>query len=187
MAAQILLFWKAYEGSSKKEADTNFALHFVFFSPIALLGGFTNLHSFAELLWYLIILAPLTDTILNDRLILSLLSVGLAYFNPGCVISLLPLLVVQARLKVPEEQGSHDPFKRLMLLVGLGNMVWMFGLSSSQKDNVVNILMVNNKQETMGNYWYLMVMMFSDRVRFFKKLYLVLQLLCCAFISMLLH
>lgn len=34
----------------------------------------------------------------------------------------------------------------------------------------------------MGNFWYLMVEMFGAQVGFFKKLYLLLQLLVCCFI-----
>ena len=174
MMLQVQLFQKAYEGTAKKEGDTNFALYFIFFSPIAIFGGFTNLQGFAEMVWYLLILAPLTDSWINDRLVLSLLGAAVAYFNPGCVISMLPLLVLQARLKVPDEPGQNDTLRRVLLLAGFINIIFMFCLSQSQIENVINILMVNNKAETMGNYWYVMVEMFSDRVRFFKLLYLLL-------------
>ena len=77
------------------------------------------------MLWYLLILAPLTDTVLNDRMILQLLASVVAYFNPGVVFCLLPLLVLQARLKVPEQQG-HDTIRRFLLLIGQLNMIVMF-------------------------------------------------------------
>lgn len=173
IAVQLLIFWKAYEGTSKKAADTDFALYFILFNPISLLGGFQNLQGFADTLWQLLILAPLTDSVLSDRLILQVLAAIVCYFNPGSAICLLPLLVLQARLKVPESIGSNDTIRRVLLFAGFLNLIVMFCCSSSQMTNIVNILMVNNKAETMSNFWYIMVEMFVDRLVFFKKLYLL--------------
>ena len=78
----------------KKEAETNLALYFVIFNPISLLGGFLNLSAFNDFLWHLLILAPLTNSILNDRFILSILAVVVAYFSPGIIFCLIPLTVL---------------------------------------------------------------------------------------------
>ena len=51
---------------------------------------------------------------------------------------------------------------------------------------MVNIFMVNNKSETVGSFWYIMVEMFEAKIVFFKKLYLLMQTLICCLISMLL-
>lgn len=100
MAAQILLFHKAYQGTAKKEGDTNLALFFIIFNPISLIGGFTNLQSFADALWYLLILAPLT-VVGTGPIVLVLMAQVVAYFNPGVVMCLIPLFVLITRLQVP--------------------------------------------------------------------------------------
>lgn len=191
MSVQLLIFKKAYSISVKKEAETNLALYFVIFNPISLLGGFLNLSAFNDFLWHLLILAPLTNSILNDRFILSILAVVVAYFSPGIIFCLIPLTVLQARLNVPDgQQGEprkHDTFKRLILLAGLIYIMLLLICSKQQMTNFFNILYVNNKSETVGSFWYVMVEMFSDKVVFFKKLYLLMQLLMCSFICILLH
>ena len=50
-----------------------------------------------------------------------------------------------------------------------------------------NILYVNNRSETMGSFWYVMVEMFHDKLLFFKKLYLLMQMLICCLISMIVY
>ena len=53
--------------------------------------------------------------------------------------------------------------------------------------NIKNILYVNNKAETIGSFWYIMVEMFGDRLIFLKKLYLLMQTVMCCFVSILLY
>ena len=39
----------------------------------------------------------------------------------------------------------------------------------------------------MGSFWYVMVEMFHDKLLFFKKLYLLMQMLICCLISMIVY
>ena len=49
--------------------------------------------------------------------------------------------------------------------------------------NIKNIMLVNDPSETMGMFWYIMVEMFQDRLVFLKYAFLLMQLSCCLFIS----
>lgn len=121
---QLAIFYKAYAITQKKENDTNTALFFIMFNPISLLGGFNNLASFNDFLWHLMILAPLTE-MLSLRLVLAVLAVIVTYFNPGAIFCLIPLIVLQARLGVPEEPHKHDTIRRMILFAGLLDLMYL--------------------------------------------------------------
>lgn len=47
--------------------------------------------------------------------------------------------------------------------------------------------MVNNPQENIGPFWYIMLEMFKQLLEFVKLMYLLMQALMCAFIAMHVH
>ena len=57
-------------------------------------------------------------------------------------------------------------------------------MSTTQRKNLTNILLVNNPAENLGNFWYLMHEMFLDRLVFFKYIYLIMQASACIFLSL---
>lgn len=59
--------------------------------------------------------------------------------------------------------------------------------SAAQLKNAKDILMVNNPQENIGPFWYIMLEMFKQLLEFMKLMYLLMQALMCAFVAMHLH
>ena len=65
--------------------------------------------------------------------------------------------------------------------------VWATMASSTQFKNAWDILMVNNPQENIGPFWYIMLEMLKHLLEFVKLMYLLMQALMCAFIAMHIH
>ena len=142
---------------------------------------------------------------MTDRYVLAAGATLVAYFNPQLIFCLLPITVLQARLQVPpttkkqvhskqlpagkEEKAApkHDTFARLLILAVMIDIMLLIICSRKQLINIKNILYVNNKSETIGSFWYIMVEMFEDRLIFLKKLYLLMQTVMCCFVSILIY
>jgi hypothetical protein len=56
--------------------------------------------------------------------------------------------------------------------------------SASQFKNAYDILMVNDPQENLGPFWYIMLEMFKEQLEFVKLMYLLMQALMCCFVAM---
>jgi hypothetical protein len=104
------------------------------------------------------------------------------YFDPRVIFIVFPLIVFQKRL-----QGeSHIWGAVLGQALAIG-VVWFTMASATQLKNAKDILMVNNPQENVGPFWYIMLEMFKELLEFMKLMYLLMQALMCAFIAMHVH
>lgn len=89
---QLVIMNIVYSATPKKSPYTLVALMFILFNPIQLIGGFSNLASFNDFMFYLLILVPITgDPILSGPIVCGALGALCVYFDPRIVFLMLPL------------------------------------------------------------------------------------------------
>ena len=165
------------------------AFSWIIFNPISLIGGFTNLGSFNDALFYLLVLWPILDEspTLRNPIFMGLLNAVVTYFDPRLIFLMIPFSVLQARYHIGLVREKFNPFKETMIRLTISYVpiiLTILCMSNSQFKNLKNILLVNNPAENLGNFWYLMHEMFLDRLVFFKYIYLIMMCSACIFVSL---
>ena len=177
---QLIIFGVVYSATDKKETYTMIAFAWILFNPISLLGGFTNLGSFNDTLFYLLVLLPICgEPVLRNANLLGTVNSIVAYFDPRLIFVMIPFTVLQARIDIGLDQSEkRDNFKETLkrLFKTFSPIILtIFFFSDNQFRNLKNILLVNNPTENLGNFWYLMHEMFAGhRLTFFKYIYLIM-------------
>lgn len=172
-----------------------FALVFIFFSPVKLIGGFYNLNSLNELLFHLIVLLPVMDDEVGRVPSVQICVNALATFLDAKIAFLMiPITVVQTRFFKKDDWypcSSDKVFPTVLKRIGLtyaGAIALHLLLSDGQElDNILNTLLVRDPSENLGNFWYLMHEMFMDRLPFFRLVFLAMQLAMVIFIAQILY
>ena len=186
----MIIFGIVYSATDKKEMYTMIAFAWIIFNPISLLGGFTNLGSFNDSLFYLLVLLPIADeAVLRNANFLGAVNAIVAYFDPRLIFLMIPFSVLQSRIDIGLDQSKkRDTFKETMIRLGktfIPIITTIFFFSDYQFKNLRNILLVNHPAENLGNFWYIMHEMFQGfRLTFFKYIYLIMQTSTCAFVSL---
>ena len=185
---QLIIFGIVYSATAKKEKLTALAFAWIILNPVSLIGGFTNLGSLNDAIFYMLVLLPIAEEpVLRNPLLLAALNSIAAYFDPRVIFLMIPFSILQARIHVGLSREKLDPFKESMtrLIASFVPIILtIVFMSPTQFKNLRNILLVNNPAETLGPFWYLMHEMFWDRLAFFKYIYLIMQASSCVFISL---
>ena len=157
---QLIIFGVVYSATEKKEKHTAMAFAWIIFNPISLVGGFTNLGSFNDAVFYLVVLLPLLgdDLALWNPIALGLVNAIAAYFDPRVIFFMIPFTVLQARLVIGFSKEKRDPFRETTTRLAasfIPIILTILFVSSPQLKNLKNILLVNNPAENLGSFWYL--------------------------------
>ena len=84
-----------FSATDKKEVYTMITFAWIIFNPVSLLGGFTNLGSFNDALFYLLVLIPIVDEpILRNANFLGAVNAIVAYFDPRLIFLMIPFSVL---------------------------------------------------------------------------------------------
>ena len=163
------------------------AFAWIVFNPISLIGGFTNLGSLNDAIFYFVAVWPLLDEkAFRHPIMMAVLNAVATYFDPRIIFLVVPLTVMQARYHLGHSDRKKNALNETLtrLFITYTPMILLFFcLSKTELQNIKNILLVNNPAENLGNFWYLMHEMFLDRLDFFKYIYLIMQASACVFIS----
>ena len=92
---QLIIFGIVYSATDKKEMYTMIAFAWIIFNPISLFGGFTNLGSFNDALFYFLVLLPIADeAVLRNANLLGAINAIVAYFDPRLIFLMIPFSVL---------------------------------------------------------------------------------------------
>ena len=154
------------------------AFAWIVFNPIALIGGFTNLGSLNDAIFYLVAIWPLLDEKSSRHpVIFAILNTMATYFDPRIIFLVMPLTVMQARYHLRHSDRKNNALNETLTRLAITYtpiILMFFCVSKTELQNIENILLVNNPTENLGNFWYLMHEMFLDRLDFFKYIYLIM-------------
>ena len=117
---QLIIFGIVYSATDKKETYTMIAFAWIIFNPISVLGGFTNIGSFNDTLFYLLVLLPIADeAVLRNANFLGSVNALVAYFDPRLIFLMIPFSVLQSRIDIGLDQSQkRDKFKETMYRLG---------------------------------------------------------------------
>ena len=92
---QLIIFGVVYSATEKKEKYTAMAFGWVIFNPISMIGGFTNLGSLNDALFYLLVMLPIADeSMLRNPYFLGFMNSVVAYFDPRVIFLMIPFSIL---------------------------------------------------------------------------------------------
>jgi len=93
-----------FAATDKKKEYVGAALFWIAVNPIQLIGGFSNLGSLNDSLFYILLLFPLlNDSQARKPSTNCILNAFASYFDPRLLMLLIPITVLQARFQVDDE------------------------------------------------------------------------------------
>ena len=184
---QIIIFHTVYSATNKKAEYSSFVLCWIVLNPIQVLGGFSHLGGLSDCLFYLIIMLPLVgDAQARSTSMNVAFNIIASYFDPRLIPLLIPMTVIQSRMALYSENPTN--MKNLRLSSGalsrlgkraaitLVSVIIVHGMTIStvQWNNTRNILLARDPNENLGLYWYLLSVMFEERITFFRYVLVIM-------------
>ena len=110
------------------------AFAWIIFNPFSLIGGFTNLGSLNDAIFYLVAIWPLLDEkSFRNPVIFAIINTMATYFDPRIIFLVMPLSVMQSRYHLGHSnRQSINTLKETMtrLAVTYALIILMFFLMS---------------------------------------------------------
>ena len=110
------------------------AFAWIIFNPISLIGGFTNLGSLNDAIFYLVAIWPLLDEkSFRHPIIFAIVNAMATYFDPRIIFLVMPLSVMQSRYHLGHSnRQSINTLKETMtrLVVTYTLIILMFFIMS---------------------------------------------------------
>ena len=110
------------------------AFAWIIFNPIALIGGFTNLGSLNDAIFYLVAIWPLLDEKSSRHpVIFAILNAMATYFDPRIIFLMMPLSVMQSRYHLGHSnRQSINTLKETLIRIAVtyGLIILMYFIMS---------------------------------------------------------
>ena len=85
-----------------------------------------------------------------------------------------------------QKKAVHKELWYRLALATCGSCAAFFASSSFDRKNVANISLTKDPSENIGLYWYVLTVMFEERITFFRWMLILMQLSMCIFVAQML-